>query len=136
MKVIVDTCVWSLALRRIKGGASAATGELQSLILDNRVQMLGPIRQEILSGIKTSSQFERVRRHLASFPDFPLLSGDYETAASFFNICRRRGVQGSNTDFLVCAAAVRGEFVIFTLDSDFRNFSRHIPISLHEFSPQ
>ena len=52
MKVIVDTSVWSLALRRGTESPSPAVQELRKLIKDHRAQMLGPIRQEILSGIR------------------------------------------------------------------------------------
>ncbi|MBU1186684.1 MAG: PIN domain nuclease [Acidobacteria bacterium] len=101
MKVIVDTCIWSLALRKAPSEAQKDVEELQNLILDRRVQMLGPIRQELLSGIRNEPQFQRVKTHLAAFDDFPLISEDYERAAMFFNLCRAKGIQGSNTDFLI-----------------------------------
>ena len=59
MKVIVDTSVWSLALRRGKQSASAPAQELKNLIHDHRVQMIGPVRQEILSGIRSESQLDQ-----------------------------------------------------------------------------
>jgi len=130
MKVIVDTSIWSLALRRDKTGPHSSVMKLRNLIGDHRVQMLGPIRQEILSGIRSEAQFQKVRDHLASFPDFPLISEDYETAAVYFNQCRSKGIQGLNTDFLICAASVRGEFSIFTLDRDFALYSQYLPITL------
>jgi len=106
MKVLVDTSIWSMALRRATGSASADVGELRNLIRDHRVQMIGPIRQEILSGIRSESQFRRLQHHLASFPDLSILTEDYVTAARFFNLCRSKGIQGSNTDLLICAVAV------------------------------
>ena len=130
MKVIVDTSVWSLALRRGKQGAFAPVEELRHIIHDHRVQMIGPIRQEILSGIRTESQFKKLQKHLESFPDFPILTEDYVTAAKFFNRCRSKGIQGSNTDFLICAVAARNSFSIYTTDKDFELFSRHIHIIL------
>jgi hypothetical protein len=57
MKVVVDTSVWSLALRRDKQSIFAPAQELSQLIQDHRVQMIGPIRQEILSGIRNKAQF-------------------------------------------------------------------------------
>ena len=74
MKVIVDTSVWSLALRRGTESPSPAVQELRKLIKDHRTQMLGPIRQEILSGIRNDSQFKKLQRHLESFPDLPILT--------------------------------------------------------------
>lgn len=131
MKVIVDTSVWSLALRRDGSEFPYHVRELRHLIRDHRVQMIGPIRQEILSGIRIESQFEKLRKHLESFPDLPILSEDYVTAARYFNRCRAKGIQGSNTDFLICAVAVRNDFSVYTTDRDFDFFSRHIDIILH-----
>ena len=132
MKVLVDTSVWSLALRRCKQSIPAPAQELRHLIQDHRVQIIGPIRQEILSGIRNDSQFNKLRKHLESFPDLPILSNDYVRAAKFFNLCRSKGIQGSNTDFLICAVAVRNKLSIFTTDKDFELFSKHIKINLYQ----
>ncbi len=132
MKVIVDTSVWSLALRRDNNDSPAPVQELRHLIYDHRVQMIGPIRQETLSGIRSESQFKKLRKHLESFPDLPILTKDYVTAAQFFNHCRSKGIQGSNTDFLICAVAVRNKFSIYTTGKDFGLFSKYIQIVLHK----
>ena len=132
MKVIVDTSLWSLALRRGKQSAFPSVQELRNLIQDHRVQMIGPIRQEILSGIRSESQFKKLQKHLESFPDLPTLTEDYVTAARFFNHCRSKGVQGSNTDFLICSVAFRNKFSIYTTDKDFKLFSKHLSILLHQ----
>ena len=132
MKVIVDTSVWSLALRRDKRGSLAPVQELRNIIHDHRVQMIGPIRQEILSGIRKESQFKKLQKHLESFPDLPALTEDYVTAAKYFNRCRSKGIQGSNTDFLICAIANRNKFSIYTTDKDLELFSKHIRIVLHK----
>lgn len=131
MKVIVDTSVWSLALRRDKQASFSTVEELQHIIHDHRVQMIGPIRQEILSGIRSESQFKKLQKHLDSFPDLPILTEDYVAAAKLFNRCRSKRIHGSNTDFLICAVAVRNRFSIFTTDKDFELFSKHIQIILH-----
>lgn len=131
MRVLVDTSVWSLALRRNVPPDGAAVAELVELIREVRVQMIGPVRQELLSGIRHQAQFEKLRDQLSAFPDLGLSAGDYETAAEFFNLCRASGVQGSNTDFLICAVAARNNLPIFTTDQDFSLFQRHLPITLH-----
>jgi len=133
VKVIADTSVWSLALRRDASESLAPVQELRHLIRDHRVQMIGPIRQEVLSGIRSESQFIKLQKHLESFPDLPILAEDYVAAAQFFNRCRSEGVQGSNTDFLICAVAVRNKFSIYTTDKDFELFSKHLEIVLHKF---
>lgn len=133
MSVIVDTVIWSLALRRNASGQnSGMTDQLQGLIRNNQVRLLGAIRQEILSGLRTPEQFNRLRDSLRAFPDTALVAEDYELAAEFFNTCRQRGVQGSNTDFLICAVAHCRHDQILTADRDFQNFQAHIPVNLLE----
>jgi len=132
MKIIVDTSVWSLALRRGDRCRIPCVNVLHGLIEDYRVQMLGPIRQEILSGIRSESQFNSLQRHLDSFTDLPILTEDYVEAARYFNLCRSKGIQGSNTDFLICSVSVRNELPVYTTDKDFELFAKHIPIRLHK----
>ena len=132
MKIIVDTSIWSQALRRKKQSSrSADCQKLEELISESRAELLGPIRQEILSGIKSADQFETLRRHLAAFPDFPLESADYETAARFYNICRSKGIQGSNTAFLICAVSYGHRMPIFTNDRDFDHYHSILDIELY-----
>ncbi len=132
MRVLIDTSVWSLALRRRKDSQNPEAEELRRLIIAHVAEIIGPIRQEILSGVRDAAQFARLEGHLAAFPDLPLLTDDYVTAAKFFNVCRSKGIQGSNTDFLICAVAVRHDFAIFTTDGDFPQFARCLPIVMHE----
>jgi predicted nucleic acid-binding protein len=131
MKVLVDTSVWSLALRRNLPADGPEISELIELIREARVQMIGPVRQELLSGVKSQAQFHKLRNHLRPFPDFELTTRDYEHAAEFFNLCRSKGIQGSNTDFLICAIAAHHKLPIFTTDGDFTLFQIHLPITLH-----
>ncbi len=131
MKVLVDTSIWSLALRRGTSKDQELAKELSELIKEVRVQIIGPIRQEILSGIKSQKQFENLRLYLSEFPDLSLETVDYEKAAEFFNINRKNGIQGSNTDFLICSVAYHRDLEIFTANKDFEQFRRHIPIKLY-----
>ena len=129
MKVIVDTSVWSLVLRRQQPNRLLAN-KLRDLIADGRVIVIGAIRQEILSGIEHQHQYDKLRDNLRAFPNLLLDVEDYELAAEYFNICRRNGVRGSNTDFLICAIASRKNYEIYTTDKDFINFSQHLSINL------
>ncbi len=139
MMVFVDTPIWSLALRRTPSDLSAdqkaLRRELVELIGEGRARLLGPIRQEILSGIREEAQFRRLREHLRAFPDEPLTTEDYEEAAHSNNQCRRAGIAGSAIDFLICAAAMRRNWAILTPDRDFRRYAKHLSIRLHKPRP-
>jgi predicted nucleic acid-binding protein len=130
MQVLVDTCVWSQVLHRKNDDNHHARG-LRDVISDNRACIMGPIRQEILSGIRQKQHFQVLREHLSAFPDLLIKTIDYETAAEFSNLLRSKGVQGSAIDFLICAVAVRYSLQIYTVDEDFKHFSKYLPIKLY-----
>lgn len=132
MKVIVDSSIWSLVLRRRKRQQTTTSDKILKLIDEGRIVVIGPIRQEILSGIKDKKQFKLLKEYLKAFPDFLLNTKDYELAAEFFNLCKGKGVQGSNTDFLICSVSVNNNFSIYTTDKDFTLFRKYLPIKLED----
>lgn len=135
MMVLVDTPVWSLALRRKQSDLSPKEQELktalQELIQDGRVQMIGPVRQELLSGIRSEETFHRLREALRAFDEPQLRVQDYEEAAGISNTCRARGIAGSAIDFLICAVAHLRNWEVFTTDHDFARYSKVLPLRLY-----
>ena len=59
---------------------------------------------------------------------------DFETAADYFNLCQSKGIQGSNTDFLISAVSTRLSIPIFTIDNDFDYFKKVLKLKLLKFS--
>lgn len=131
MKTLVDTCIWSQVLRH-KNPNKELSRKLQDLINDARISIIGPIRQELLSGIPNIKQFNQLKELLSSFEDTPLETHHFVRAAEFTNICRNQGVQGSTIDLLICAVAHLENFIIFTSDKDFENYKKYLPIKLIE----
>jgi predicted nucleic acid-binding protein len=136
LKILVDTPVWSLSLRRkpkdLHADEKRRVDALASLVRDGSAVLIGPIRQELLSGIREGAVFERLREALRAFPDEPLVTDDFEEAARASNVCRSSGIAGSAVDFLICAVALRRKLEIFTLDPDFDQYAKHLPLRLHE----
>lgn len=131
MNVLVDTSVWSVALRRKKENQiNPVILKLTEMIEQSRVNMIGPIRQEILSGISQRSEFLRLKEIMSGFKDLLINTEMYERAAEMSNICRKEGIQGSSVDFLICSVSERYHLSIFTLDKDFELYSTCIPIKL------
>jgi len=129
MKVLADTCIWSQALRH-KVPNRELTDKLKDFINDGRIVMMGPIRQELLSGIPNIRQFNELKKMLSSFEDISLRSEHFVKAAEFSNICRNKGIQGSTTDFLICAVACLENLSVFTIDKDFKNYKKYLQIKL------
>ncbi len=130
MKVVVDTPIWSHALRSERNGYELHVQEFEALISDQRVVMLGPVRQEVLSGYSNKVKFDKLNNKLRYFEDTQIVDNDYVRAATFSNTCRSKGVQGSHIDFLICAVAFRLKSEIFTTDNDFSYYEKHIPIQI------
>ena len=130
--VLVDTSVWSLAFRKKRPDShdKQLIEYLTFLIRNHYAIMIGPIRQEILSGISDEHKFRKLQEALKAFPDFEITTEDYEQAAAYYNICRSHGIQGSHIDHLICSVAHNNDFLIFTLDKDFEQYRKYIDIEL------
>ncbi len=131
MKTLVDTCIWSSVLRRDKIAGKEIEKKLIELILNNDALIIGPIRQEILSGYSDPGKFKKLKDRLAAFPNLQITDADYVLAAEFSNECRKNGIQGGHIDFLICAVASRNKIPIFTCDNDFQQYSKIIKIELY-----
>jgi predicted nucleic acid-binding protein len=135
VKVLVDTTIWSLALRRRPGSLSpferTLVDEWRGFIRRAQVAIIGPIRQEVLSGVRTKAQFDLLRMQLAAFANTAIEEQDYEVAAEFFNTCRATGIAGTPIDMLICAVSHRTTSPIFTTDTDFTRYAEHVPLRLH-----
>lgn len=133
MEVLVDTSIWSLALRHNKRKAVNNTliSRFKELINETRVRIIGPIRQELLSGIKEELQFQKLKSHLDPFEDLPIITKNYERAAEMHNQCRRKGINGGHVDFLICSVAEYYQLTIFTNDKDFVYYAKYLPIMLY-----
>jgi predicted nucleic acid-binding protein len=136
--VLVDTPIWSLALRRRAVDLSPVerrlTQALYQLIGQRNVQLLGATRQEVLSGIRDASQFRRIRDHLRGFSNVELDSADYEEAAHISNQCRQLGIADSSVDMLLCAVSLHHGWEIFTTDRDFIQYGRVVPLQMFSTS--
>jgi predicted nucleic acid-binding protein len=132
-KVLIDTPVWSKFVRKKDRDRNKdVIAKVTELIVDERDVIIGPVRQEVLSGISDMKAFQNLKQKMSVFINEPIKDIDYELASEFSNICRRHGIQGSSTDFLECAMAARNDWEIFTEDDDFMLYKKYLPIKLFE----
>ena len=135
MNALVDTSVWSLAYRRNDADLSAMEkrlrGELTELIREMRVRVIGPVCQELLSGIRDRKRYDVIWKDISSFDEEPLTLWDYKRGADVSNELRARGITGALVDCLICAVAIDRGLTVFTVDEDFRHYAKHLPLRLH-----
>ncbi|MFN0094284.1 MAG: PIN domain-containing protein [Dehalococcoidia bacterium] len=134
MTTIVDSVCWSIAFRRRPDQLSQAQRAIaltvRDLIRGRQTVMLGPVRQEVLSGFRSDHRFGELRDQLRAFEDEPLFRDDYELAADFANRCRRAGVSPGVIDVLVCAVATRLDAAVLTADQDFVRYADVLGVRL------
>lgn len=130
MNVLVDTSVWSIALRRDRPPPSRELEALRAAIEGGNVCLLGVILQEVLQGFPSLDRTRRLVEHLSSFPMLSMHRGDYIHAAEIRNGCRVKGLAISTIDAQIAAAAINHRCTLLTLDRDFAGVARHFPLRL------
>jgi predicted nucleic acid-binding protein len=131
VKFLVDTSVWSLALRRNRPAEAPELEKLRTILeAGDDVLLLGVIFLEILQGIRDRKQFNAVKGRLEAFPLLEPTREDYVHCAHIRNECASRGVHASTVDFLIAGMAIRQDARLLTTDSDFFHISKIVPLKL------
>lgn len=134
MPALIDTGVWSLALRRRAGALSAPERRVlmawRRLVTDGGAALLGIVRQELLSGVRDAAAFDKLCEYTRYFDNLEPDLGGYEQAALCANACRSGGIAFSTVDMLICGVALRNGLEILTTDKDFLGYARVLPIRL------
>lgn len=129
MRVLVDTCVWSKVLRAEKPDEHLLD-RLREFILGRQVVLIGPILQELLSGVRSRKEFVVLRERLEPFDSLELNEEIYVKAAEYYNLCKAHGINGGHMDFLICAASIHHGCALMTIDDDFKMFERYLPVKV------
>ncbi len=131
MKVLVDTSVWSLALRRQNGTRNKEADVLRMLIEGGEdILLIGIILQEVLQGIKRQSDFDALKRYFEAFPLIQLSRDDYIRAAALKNNLIRKGIQTSTVDALIASTAITHGCILFSADKDFQQIAKHAKLRM------
>lgn len=124
--LLVDTSVWSLALRRDAEAAAPGAQELKDALFGAEIVITtGLVLKELLqgfSGVKAQTQI------IERFAALPLLQPDRDDhigAAALRNTCRQAGVQIGTIDALLAQLAIRHDLTLLTTDKDFTDAARH-----------
>ena len=137
MTILVDTSVWSLALRR---DAEASEPEVQvlkhALLGDEVVVTTGLVLQELLQGFSGAKAQAQIVQRFATLPLIQPDRDDYIGAAAIRNTCRRAGVQIGTIDALLAQLCIRHELTLLTTDQDFVHAAKHCALSVWPAKPR
>ena len=131
MTLLVDTSVWSLALRR-DGSAEAreVIALREALNGADAVVTTGLVLQELLQGFSGPRDKVAVIERFGALPLIQPDRQDHIAAAEVRNLCRRNGVQVGTIDALLMQLCGRFELTLLSTDKDFANAAPYIPFKL------
>ena len=131
MTILVDTSVWSLALRR---DAEATEPEVQALKDalqgDEVVVTTGLVLQELLQGFSGAKAQAQIVQRFAALPLIQPDRDDHVAAADIRNTCRRAGIQIGTIDAVLAQLCIRHELTLLTTDKDFTHASKHCALQV------
>ncbi len=129
MTLLVDTSVWSLALRRDAEVAEPQVEALKKALFGSEVIVTtGLILQELLQGFSGPKAQAQIVERFAALPLVQPDRDDHVAAAGIRNTCRRAGVQIGTIDALLAQLCIRHELTLLTTDKDFTHAARHCPL--------
>lgn len=131
MTLLVDTSVWSLALRRDRDAAVPQLAALRAALEgDDIVITTGLVLQELLQGFAGPKARSDIIERFAALPIVAPDRQDHIDAAALRNTCRRAGVQLGTIDALLAQLCIRHRLTLLTTDKDFVHAAMHCPLKV------
>lgn len=128
--MLVDTSVW---IDHFNGHDSPEALRLRKAITDNEpIVLCGIVLTEILLGLRSDAEAERIADLLDAFEFAPDLDrDDYRAAAAIYRCCRTEGhTIRSTIDCLIAQLCLRHGLALLTKDRDFRAIAAGHPLRL------
>lgn len=126
MTLLVDTSVWSLALRRDAESSEPEVQHLKDALLGADVVVTtGLVLQELLQGFSGPKASAQIVERFAALPMLQPSRDDHVAAAELRNACRRSGVQLGTIDALIAQLCIRHELTLLSTDKDFTSAAKH-----------
>ncbi|HMN80906.1 MAG TPA: PIN domain-containing protein [Burkholderiaceae bacterium] len=126
MTFLVDTSVWSLALRRDAEAAEPEVHQLRDALFgSDLVVTTGLVLQELLQGFSGPKAGTQIVERFAALPLLQPDRDDHIAAAALRNSCRQAGVQIGTIDALLAQLCIRHDLTLLTTDKDFTHAARH-----------
>ena len=132
MTTLVDTSVWSLALRRDVVQDAPEVRELVRLVHDGEIVTTGFVLQELLQGFQGAKAAASIVERFQALPILAPDRQDHIVAAEVRNVCRRAGVQIGTIDAVLIRLCMRYDLTLLTTDKDFRHARKYASFKLWE----
>jgi len=115
-RILVDTTIWIEFFR----ARSKIGDHLEMLLMENAVWTCGVVMFEVLQGIKSESEKNKILGVLASLPYVEMTKKLWHRAADLSVLLKKDGVNLPLSDILIAALATENNLSIYTLDNHFK----------------
>ena len=124
MTLLVDTSVWSLALRRDAPAGAPEVGALvRALESGEAIFTTGLILQELLQGFSGPKARSQILDRFSALPLIVPDRDDHIAAADLTNRCRRAGIEIGTIDALLAQLCMRHDLAMLSTDNDFKRIA-------------
>ena len=118
-KILVDTTIWIEFFR----GRSKIADDFEMLLMENAVCICGIVMFEVLRGIKSEGEKNRILSILASLPYIEMTKKLWQSAAELSVSAKLKGMNLPLSDIFIAAIAIENDLPIYTVDKHFTQIS-------------
>ena len=131
MTLLVDTSVWSLALRRDAAGNEPEVQVLMDALDGSEIVVTtGLVLQELLQGFNGPKAGAAIVERFSALALVEPGREDYIAAAEVRITCRRAGVQIGTVDALIAQLCIASDLTLLTTDLDFSHAAKHCKLKV------
>lgn len=131
MTLLVDTSVWSLAMRRDQPSTTPQVSALRAALeSENLVVTTGLVLQELLQGFSGPRASQDLIERFDALPMVTPTREDHIAAAKLRNACRRAGIQIHTIDALLAQLCIHHGLTMLTTDRDFSHAAQHCQLKV------
>ena len=128
---LVDTSAWILALR--KSYLPVVKDRIDHLLKEDTVLTTGIIKLELLGGVKTQKEFNRLKSRLDVLEEVQMDESLLNSAYTFAFDLRRAGLTIPSTDILIAACAMEAQAILIHADAHFDLIAGQFPLCVESF---
>ena len=115
-KIIVDTSIWIEYFNR----KTNIVNFIEERIMEDCLFMTGPIVSELLQGVKTEQEYEKLKNSIDAIPYLETTLEDWKEAGNISNKLRKKGITIPLTDIIISAVAISNNAKVYSLDKHFK----------------
>ena len=114
-RTLADTTVWIEFFR----GKPKIADHFEMLLIENIVCTCGVVMFELLQGIKSEGEKNKILSILATLPYFEMTQKLWQSAAELSLPLKKNGVSLPLSDIFISAIAIENDLSVYTLDNHF-----------------